>query len=116
MTFSAVLAGSICFFLKLGGPMRIWSSVGALLQWVNLVFRIRCFSTTGPFIRITIVTVYECRWLMMLLMIYWIGFAQSFYLVFNKLAPNDNEMYHSLPNALYWVFYCTLGDIPDTLE
>ena len=76
-TFTSVLMGVIWYFLEDGDMMKIFASCGALLQWTNLVFRIRCFSTTGPFIRITIVTILECKMFMFLFCIYLIGFGQA---------------------------------------
>lgn len=48
----------------------------ALLQWTNFVFRIRCFASTGPFIRMTVVSVRDTAMFLVLFCVAWIAFAQ----------------------------------------
>ena len=47
------------------------------LPQVNFVWRIRCFETTGPFIRMAIVCVADCAMFLLLLFVYVIAFAQA---------------------------------------
>jgi len=112
-----VLVGIALYFMHMDDEMKIASSVAALLQWTNLVFRVRCFSTTGPFIRITVASVLDCGPFMLLTGFYLVGFGQAFQLIFTQERDGEDDgLYLTLGSAIWWTMLMTLGEVPDTLE